>query len=483
MLPVLLVSVDNTVLSFALPEISTALKPTGNQLLWIVDIYSLTLAGLLVPMGTLGDRFGRRRVLLLGGIGFTATSIFAATVTSPAALIAARALMGFFGASLMPATLSLIRNIFTVPKERRLAIAVWASCFSGGSAIGPIVGGFLLEHFYWGSIFWMSVPFLLPMLVLGPLIVPESRDSSPGPVDVVSILLMLGTMGPLVYGIKALAIQGLDVWTSACIACAMLCGWALVRRQLRTDTPMFDVRLFARKQFSGAVLTNLLSMMSMVGFLYFISQHFQLVSGHSPMVAGLLLLPGTVTTIVAGMFVVRLAMRFSPQALIVGGLLANAIGYACVVFFGGAGSDWGLVLAFVVVGIGVGAAETISNDIILAAAPPDKAGAASAISETAYEIGAVMGTAVLGSVLNAAYRSAIALPQGLTGDQAAIARETLGGATEVARQLDARRGAELLASAREAFDHGVMFSSGIAVALMVGAALTASLLLREARLD
>lgn len=483
MLPVLLVSVDNTVLSFALPEISSALKPTGNQLLWIVDVYALMLAGLLIPMGALGDRLGRRRILLIGGVGFTVTSVAAALVPNAEMLILARAVMGFFGASLMPATLSLIRNIFVVPKERRLAIAIWASCFSGGSAIGPIVGGFLLEHYYWGSIFWMSVPFLVPMLVLAPMVVPESRDTTPGPIDMPSIVFMLGMMGPLVYTIKEVAHQGVTVWTGIGVVIVALSGWLLVRRQLRAASPMFDVRLFARNHFTGAVLANLLSMMSLVGFLYFISQHFQLVTGHSPMVAGLLLLPGTAVTIVAGLFVVKLSGVLSPRAIIAGGLLINAVGYGFIVVAGGAGSDWGLVLAFMLVGVGVGAAETIANDMIMAAAPPEKAGAASAISETAYEVGAVMGTTVLGSVLNAAYRRAVALPEGLSETQSTVARETLGGATEVANNIGGTRGSELLESARHAFDHGVMFSSGIAVALMIAAAGMTVVMLRGAKLD
>lgn len=228
MLPVLLVSVDNTVLAFALPEISTALQPTGNQQLWIVDVYGLMLAGLLIPMGALGDRWGRRRLLLIGGIGFTLTSIIAALVPTASLLIVSRAVMGFFGASLMPATLSLIRNIFTVPKERRLAIAVWASCFSGGSALGPIVGGFLLEHYYWGSIFWMSVPILVPMVLLAPLVVPESKDTQPGPIDVPSILLMLAVMVPLVYGIKDMAHQGLSPWIGVGAVIVAISAWWLI---------------------------------------------------------------------------------------------------------------------------------------------------------------------------------------------------------------------------------------------------------------
>lgn len=448
-----------------------------------MDVYGLMLAGLLIPMGALGDRWGRRRLLLIGGIGFTLTSIIAALVPTASLLIVSRAVMGFFGASLMPATLSLIRNIFTVPKERRLAIAVWASCFSGGSALGPIVGGFLLEHYYWGSIFWMSVPILVPMVLLAPLVVPESKDTQPGPIDVPSILLMLAVMVPLVYGIKDMAHQGLSPWIGVGAVIVAISAWWLIRRQLHAASPMFDVRLFMERHFTGAVLANLLSMISLVGFLYYISQHFQLVSGYSPMVAGLLLLPGTAATILAGLVVVKLAAWLTPRKLVTAGLLLNAVGYFMIMVAGDAGSDWGLVAAFILVGIGVGAAETISNDMIMAAAPPAKAGAASAISETAYEIGAVLGTTVLGSVLNAAYRRSIEIPTGISPDQGDIARETLGGATEIAHRVGGVPGAELLASARHAFDHSVVFSSSIAVGLMLGAATLSLILLRGAKLD
>jgi DHA2 family multidrug resistance protein-like MFS transporter len=208
MLPVLLVAVDNTVLSFAIPMISEALRPTGVELLWIVDVYPLVLAGLLIPMGSLGDRFGRRRLLLVGATGFAVVSAVAAFAPTAGALIAARAAMGFFGAMLMPATLSLIRNIFVDPQERRLAIAVWAAGFSGGAALGPLVGGFLLEHFWWGSVFLLAVPVLLPLLIAGLLVLPESKDPNPGRVDVLSTILILVTMVALVWGIKSIAVYG-----------------------------------------------------------------------------------------------------------------------------------------------------------------------------------------------------------------------------------------------------------------------------------
>ena len=250
MLPVLLVSVDNTVLSFALPDIARDLAPTSAQQLWIIDAYPLVLAGLLVTMGTLGDRFGRRRMLLIGATGFAAVSALAAFAPTAAWLIAARAGMGVFGAMLMPSTLSLLRSIFTDRDQRRLAIAVWASMFSAGSALGPIVGGILLEHFAWGAVFLMAVPVLVPLLVLAPILLPESRDPHPGRIDPVSIALSMGTMVPIVFAIKEAAVHGFGPAVVALALLGLGIGVLFVRRQLRLETPMLDMRLFARGTFS-----------------------------------------------------------------------------------------------------------------------------------------------------------------------------------------------------------------------------------------
>lgn len=483
MLPVLLIAIDNTVLAFALPAISEAMRPSGTQLLWIVDIYPLVLAGLLVPMGSFGDRIGRRRLLLVGAAGFAAVSAVAAFVPSPELLVAARAAMGFFGAMIMPATLSLIRNIFADPTERRLAIAVWAAGFSGGAALGPIVGGFLLEHFWWGSVFLLSVPVLIPLLVLGPLLVPESRDPHPGPVDPASIALVMMAMVPLVWGIKEFAHEGLTLASVVAFAVGIIAGIAFVRRQLARRSPMLDVRLFTRPEFSGAVAANLLSVFSLVGFLYYISQHLQLVSGRSPMEAGLMLLPGLAVTIASGLLVVQVVKKVRPGHAVAGGLVLNAIGYTVVRLTGHSGSDLGLVVAFAILGAGVGAAETISNDLILTAVPAEKAGAASAISETAYETGAVLGTAVLGSVLNATYRANVEVPAGLDAAQDTAARETLGGASQVASGLSAEAGEALRTSAASAFDAGSVATSAIGAGLMLVAAVIALVTLRRARTE
>ncbi|MGL3805235.1 MFS transporter [Paeniglutamicibacter sp. R2-26] len=485
MFPVLLISVDNTVLSFAVPSLSAALAPSGNQLLWIIDIYPLVLAGLLVPMGSLGDRFGRRRMLLIGSTGFAAVSAAAAFATSAEQLIAARALLGVFGAMLMPATLSLIRNIFTDAHERRKAIAIWAAAFSGGAALGPIVGGFLLEHFWWGSVFLLAVPMLLPLLFLGPVLIPESRDPKPGAIDPVSIALVIMTLLPIVFGVKDLTHSASPWLGIASIAVGVSCGTLFVFRQLKRSNPMLDVRLFTNPVFSGALTVNLLSIFGFVGFIYFLSQHLQLVAGNTPMMAGVLMLPGLALTVAFGLLAVPLVRRFKVSTVMIAGLSLSAIAYGIVLAFGQSGSVVALMLAFGVLGAGVGMAETLSNDLALSAVPASKAGAASAISETSYEVGSVLGTAVLGSILNAVYSRNLQVPAALDAEQAEAARQTLGGAHEVAAGLpdsQATLAQQLLDSAAHAFDAGVVITSGIAVALTVITILVISKTIRGARM-
>ncbi|MDN6298713.1 MAG: MFS transporter [Micrococcaceae bacterium] len=480
MFPVLLVAVDNTVLSFAVPSLSRALEPSSTQLLWIIDIYPLVLAGLLVPMGSLGDRIGRRKLLLIGGAGFGLVSAAAAFVPDATLLIAARALMAVFGSMLMPATLSLIRNIFTDDSERRTAIAAWASAFSGGAALGPGLGGWLLEHFWWGSIFLMAIPMLLPLIVLGPFLIPESRDPHPGRMDPPSILLAVGTLLPIVYGIKSVTGAGSLAVGIVAISLGLACGTTFVRRQLRSSSPMLDVRLFCNPVFSAALVVNLFSVFALVGFIYFLSQHLQLIAGLSPMEAGLFMIPGLVLTVVFGFVAVPLVKRIGPAGVVMTGLAFNAMAYALVVVLGRSGSLGGLLLAFCVLGIGVGLAETISNDLALSAVPPARAGSAAAISETAYEVGSVLGTAVLGSILNAAYSRGVAIPSSLDADAADRARQTLAGANDVADSMPPGSAASGLAeSAARAFDGGVTITAAIAVGLMVAALLVVRFALRD----
>jgi DHA2 family multidrug resistance protein-like MFS transporter len=478
MLPVLLISVDNTVLSFALPAISLDLRPSSTTLLWIVDVYPLVLAGLLVAMGTLGDRVGRRKLLLIGATGFGVVSVLAAFAPTAELLIAARAVMGFFGAMIMPSTLSLLRSLFTDARQRTLAIAVWAGAFAAGSSLGPIVGGVVLQHFAWGAVFLIAVPFLLPLVAFAGLLVPESKDPAPLRIDLPSVALSLLTLTPLVFAIKTLTHDGATAVGLGALGVGLVAGTLFLRRQLRIDNPLLDLVLFRHAPFAGSVLANFLAVFSLVGFLFFVSQHLQLVLGLDPLDAGLLLLPGAVLSVAAGLAAAFVVRRVQPRLVIVGGILLSAVGFALIVLLRENLTAGVVALAFGILSVGVGAAETISNDTILSSVPADKAGAAAGVSETAYELGAVLGTAVLGAILASSYRAAVVLPEGLGAAARGQAGETLGGALGVAEGLPAGPASALTESARAAFDSGVGLTSVIAVALMLVAAAAVQLSMR-----
>ncbi|GAA2019005.1 MFS transporter [Pseudokineococcus marinus] len=477
-LPTLLTSMNGTILSFALPTISTSLRPTATQLLWVVDVYPLVLAGLLVAMGSFGDRIGRRRLLLVGSAGFGLVSLLAAFAPTAGALVGARALLGVFGAMLMPPTLALLRSVFPDGGQRRLAVAIWATGFSAGAAVGPVVGGVLLEHFWWGAAFLVAVPVSALIVVAGPRLLPESRESAPGPVDLLSVVLSLTTMLPLVYAVKGAAEHGL---TDVVVASALLgaaSGVLFVRRQLRRARPLLDLSLFRVPVFSASVAANLMGIFAFVGLLFFTSQYLQLVVGLSPLAAALHLLPSMAATIATGLLAVRLARRWALHVLVPAGLATSALGYALATQLSGAPEAGLLVAASVLVGAGVGLAETLTNDAILTSAPADRAGAASAVSETAYEVGAVLGTAVLGSVLGAVYRSHLAVPAGVDHATADAATQTLGGAVEAAGLLGGADGAALLASAQGSFAAGVDVTAAIGGGVVLLAAVVVALALR-----
>ncbi|RKO25937.1 MFS transporter [Pseudarthrobacter phenanthrenivorans] len=483
MFPVLLVAVDNTALTFALPAIAHALDASGVELLWIVDAYPLVLAGLLVAMGTLGDRIGRRRLLIIGSVGFAAVS--AATAFAPTALwlIAGRAALGFFGAMLMPSTLSLIRNIFPDPNRRRLAVAIWAAGFSGGAALGPIFGGWLVEQFWWGAVLLVAVPIMLPLLILGPAFIPESKDPEPGRVDAPSILLSLLTMVPMVFGIKEFATEGPGPLALGSLAFGLAMGSTFVRRQKGLRSPLLDMSLFRNRVFSMAIAANVLALFSFNGFILFLAQHLQLIEGMSPSAAGMAMIPALVATVMAGLAVVPVVKKVRPGFVVASGLALSAAGYSLVAFGSSTGGSPLLLTALLVLALGVGTAETISNDLILGSAPPEKSGAAAAISETGYEVGALLGTAVLGSILTASYQQNLRLPEDLaeTASNQGIlhAGETLAGAMELAAGLPGPLAEAVREAAGTAFDSGVHITAAIGLVLMATAAGLAAVVLRK----
>ncbi|MGC5379884.1 MFS transporter [Micromonospora sp. DT68] len=470
---VLLLAIDGTVLSLAVPALTASLAPSAEQVLWIGDIYSLTLAGLLVLMGNLADRFGRKRILLIGSVAFGAASLLAAFAPSAQALIGARLLLGVAGATLMPSTLSLIRNIFPDSAERTRAIAIWSTAFGAGSAIGPLVGGFLLEHFWWGSVFLINVPVMILVVVSGFLLLPESRDPQPGRFDVPSAVLSMATIVPMVYAIKHVVGAGVDGVTVSCVLAGLVAGVLFVRRQRRLEQPMLDVELFRNAAFSGAVVANVISIFALVGLLFFFSQYLQFGRGLRPLQAGLAELPATLASIVVIAIIAQVVARLGRGRAIALGLGLAAAGLAAVAAAAHGPYLW-LGLALVPIGLGIGLAMALTGDAILSAAPPRKAGSVSAITETANELGVVLGIAVLGSLLSLVYRSNVRVPAGLPSEDAARVRDSLGSALQVLQPQAA-------AGARDAFITGMQVTSLVAAALTLAAAVLAWTLIPSPR--
>ncbi|MFJ3442009.1 MFS transporter [Streptomyces sp. NPDC086081] len=477
-LAVLLVAVDATVLGLATPYISEDLEPSGTQLLWIGDVYSFVIAGLLVSMGSLGDRIGRKRILLVGATAFGAISVLNAYAGTPELLIVARALLGVAGATLMPATLALIRNLFHDPRERSLAVGIWGATASAGTAVGPIVGGFLLEHFWWGSVFLINLPVMIVLVLVGIRLLPESRTANPGPWDLVSVVLSLVGMIGVVYAVKEAATHGFAWSTVAAGLLGAAALYAFVRRQLRLPAPLLDMRLFRHRGFSGAVLADLLTILGLSGLVFFLSQYLQLVQGRRPFEAGLAELPAAVGAVVAGLVAGRAARRFSVRVVVSGGLAAIGLALAALTLIGRSTGYPLLGAALLVVGVGAGFSFTVTADVILSSVPKEQAGSASAVSETAYELGAALGIAVLGSIVTGVYRDFTG-PAG-TPD---AAHESLGGAVEAAAGMPAHSGAVMLDAARTAFVDGLTLAAGAGAAVLLAAAGAAWFLLRGQKLE
>ncbi|SEL76850.1 MFS transporter [Rhodococcus maanshanensis] len=470
-LSVLLISVDATVLDLAMPSISAHLEPSSTQLLWIIDVYSFVLAGLLVTMGTLGDRIGRRRLLLIGAAGFGIASMIAAWSVSPEMLIAARVLQGISGATLMPATLGLIRTIFVNPHQRTTAIGVWGAMAGGGAAAGPLVGGWLLEHFWWGSVFLINIPVMAVLIIVGPMVIAEAKDPNPGRFDLVSAGLSMLAMIPLVYAVKESVVHGPTVTLAVIGAVGAAAGWAFIHRQRTRPDPMLDLSLFARPAFSTAVMTNLLSVFALSGVLFFGSQYLQLVLGKTPLQAGLLMLPGTAMSVLFSLTAAWLVRRWQPGVVLSIGLAVSSIGAAAMLWLHADGGAGLFIAAFMLIGSGVGIALTLTSDLVVGAVEPERAGAASAVSETAYELGVALGVAVLGSVVLAIFRKGLDV-SALGADAAHSAQETLGGAVGVAKAAPDAIGAQLLDSAHLSFVSGMhVAAAATAIILLANAVL------------
>jgi DHA2 family multidrug resistance protein-like MFS transporter len=482
-LPCLLYSMDLTVLNLAVPALSADLKPTATQLLWIVDVYGFLVAGALMTMGTLGDRIGRRKLLLIGAVCFGVASVLAAFAPSAELLIAARALLGLAGATLAPSTLSLIRNMFHDPRQRATAIGIWVASFSAGGALGPLVGGILIEHFWWGSVFLIAVPVMVLLLAVGPFLLPEYRDPAAGRLDILSALLSLAAVLSLVYAMKRAAVEGFDELAMLAAAAGLLVGALFLRRQRRLADPMIDLALFRVPGFSAALAINVIGLFAAFGTWLYLAQHLQLMLGLTPLMAGVLTLPSGLAFVAGSLVGPALLRRFGPLAVIVGGFLFAALGYALLIL--GAAPDGELVLiaGFVVFSLGLAPIMTVTTDIVVGSAPPERTGMASGLSETSAEMGGAVGIAVLGSIGAAIYRASMSknAPPDLPTEAVERARDTLGGALDVARSLPSPQAEDLVALARDAFAASYQATLAVALVLSLIAAVMAARVLRGIR--
>ncbi|WP_329290615.1 MFS transporter [Streptomyces sp. NBC_01455] len=475
MLPLLLVSMDVSVLYFAIPAISADLEPSGTQQLWIFDIYAFVLAGLLMTMGSLGDRIGRRRLLLFGAAAFGAASALAAYADSAQTLIAARALLGVGGATLMPSTMAIIRTMFTDPGQRAKAIGLWSGVMTGGVALGSVMSGVLVQYFWWGSVFLVNLPAMALLLVLGPVLLPESRNPRPGRFDLPSVPLSMAAVLPVIYGIKEIPSEGWKFEYVLSILVGLLFTALFVRRQRTAESPLISPELFRGRGFAPAVVLNLVSSFGMMGSAYFTTQYLQSVLGKSSMEAALWALLPTVLVGVAAPVAAQLAQKGVHRAHVVsGGFVLGACGYGLLALTGTDSLWWALAGAGVLAA-GIVVVMSQMMDLALSTVPVANAGVASSLLETGAEFGGALGMAVLGSIGTAVYR------HGIPSDAPDAARETLGGALAVARELPGDTGGTLVRAAREAFTDGMHAAAVAGAVLLLGAAVLASATLRRVR--
>lgn len=478
-LPTLLLSLDLSVLYLALPQLSRDLNPSSSQTLWILDSYGFMIAGFLVTMGTLGDRIGRRKLLLIGAVGFGLASVLAAYATTPELLIAARILMGVAGATQMPSLLALISNMFKDPKQRSFAIATWMSCFMGGMAVGPLIGGVLLEHFWWGSVFLLGVPVMVLLLITGPILLPEYRDAEAGRLDLVSVALSLAAILPIIYGLKEIAKSGPSPTHVAAIVVGVAVGYVFLRRQRRLSDPLLDLRLFGNKIFSSALGAMVISAGFMGGIMFLLNQAVQLVAGLTPLEAGLWMVPPSLVMIAVTQVTPAIARVLRRDHLFAAGFGIAAVGCVLLALVEGDTGPFPLVLAMTVIALGMAPLGMVCTDIVIGSVSPTRAGSASSLSETSGEFGIATGVAVFGSLATVIYRNGIEVPSGISAEAGDAAREGLPAATEVAEQSTPSLGEPLLESAREAFVSGVNLVAILGVIAMTGLAVTGLIMFRE----
>jgi len=471
-----------TILFLAAPNMAADLSPTSAQLLWILDIYGFVMAGFLVAMGVLGDRVGKRRLMVIGAIVFGIVSIAAALTTSPELMILWRAVLGLGGAMMLPSTLGLIFVLFADPKARGIAVGVWAGGISAGVALGPLLSGLLLEAFGWQSTFLVAVPVMALVAIGAPLLLPEHRDRT-AKIDLFSALLLVTSLLGIIYSIKRFATQEPVGPTIGLLVAGALIGLWFVIRQLRATHPLLDVRLFANRTVSGALTVFLLSAAALGGVYSLFTQYLQQVQGLSPMQAGLSIIPAAAVLIVVSTLSPMLARKFRPGNVIALGLLTQVVGYALFTQLD-AGTGLAFVIAsFVITYPGVAPSMALTTDLVVSSVPPEKAGGASGLATTVNDLGISLGVAVIGSVGIATYRSQITdtLPGGVPPEAAAAAKTGIDGALAAASQLPDAVGSSLATAAQQAFTSGMNIAGLVSAVIAALAALIAATRLRHIR--
>ncbi len=475
----LVVVVDVTVLHVAAPAISADLDPSALQLLWIIDVYPLVAAPLLLASGVASDRLGRKSVLLAGFALFGVASLAAAFAPTAPLLIAARALLGVGGAMILPPTMSIIRDVFRDRGERVRAVGIWSATSAGGAAIGPLVGGFLVEHWWWGAVFLINIPILLIVAPFAIRLLPQSRAEEPPPWDTGAVVLAaVGILG-IAFGLKEGARYGFfaPVTVAATVA-GVSALYLFVRGQLGQEHPLLNVRLFARREFAVAVGCVFLSMFGLVGIEFFGAQYLQLVLGLEPLAAAVRLLPLMISTLIGGLLAARVLGRLGTRWTITFGLGATTLGLVPMLALGLQDQYWLLWPSFLLIGFALEVALVAANDVIISSVPADEAGGAAAIEETAYELGGGFGVAVLGSILAIAYSARLGPVEGVSPIGIENARESLNRAVDIAQTMPSTMAEPLIEGARIAFMSGYHTMIVVSVALLGLSAAVSAIALR-----
>ncbi|AQU81621.1 MULTISPECIES: MFS transporter [unclassified Halomonas] len=479
-LPTMLLGLDVTILYLALPALAVELQPSSTQALWIMDAYGFMIAGFLITMGTLGDRIGRRRLLMIGAFAFAVASVFAAYAPNAELLIVARAALGIAGATLMPSTLALISNMFFDLRQRALAIGIWATMFALGMALGPVVGGLLLEPFWWGAAFLIAVPIVIVLLLAAPVLLPEYRNPHAGRLDLVSVLLLLIAILPSIYGIKEFAKAGVTPLVLVTLALGVVGTLLFVRRQQQLHEPLLDLKLFASKTFTAALIILLVGLIGVAGMMLLVTQYLQLVAGYSPLVAGLWMGPPALMMVLAGILAPLFARRVRPAFVIAIALVLSSIGCGLIAHVHAQSVQVAqVVIGFSLVYLGLGTIAALGTDLVVGAAPREKAGSASAMSEMVQELGVALGVALLGSLATLLYRVQIAnvIPDGVSLEISGALAESLWATMVIAERIPS----EVLEQAQSAFTQGMNMAATVSGVIILALALTSAIALRHVK--